>query len=61
MNNDTTIPSPLGPVDTMPSQLGPAESPPRRRPPVQSGSLSRYVLLGSLAVGAYLLVRFLTP
>jgi len=54
MNNDSTIPSQLGPVDTMPSQLGPAEaSRPSRRPPSGS-SLSRIAWLLALAGGAYL-------
>ena len=61
MNNDSTIPSPLGPVDTMPSQLGPAEDLPRRRPQQQPGTLSRYVWLGAVVAAAYLVVQFLSP
>lgn len=61
INNDTTIPSPLGPVDTMPSQLGPAEDLPRRRPQQQQGTLSWYVWLGALVAAAYLLFLFLAP
>jgi len=60
-NTDTTIPSPLGPVDTMPSQLGPAELQPRQRRTAQSGKLSRYVWLCSLVAGAYLLASFFSP
>lgn len=61
MNNDSTIPSPLGPVDTMPSQLGAAEGLARRRPPARSGRLSRYVWLCALVVGVYLLAQLLAP
>ena len=59
MNNDTTIPSQLGPVDTMPSQLGPAERPQRRVRSDGGGGAARWVwllvlLLGALAAVAYL-------
>ena len=60
-NNDSTLPSPLGPVDTMPSQLGSAEAVPRQRHAAKSGGMSRYVWLGALVAGAYLLVQFLAP
>lgn len=61
MNNDSTLPSPLGPVDTMPSQLGPAEESPRRLRKDPPSNLPRYVWLGALVAGAYLIVKLLVP
>jgi hypothetical protein len=61
MNNDSTMPSPLGQADTMPSRLGAAQSLSLRRPPARSGSLRRYVWLRALAAGAYLLAQYVAP
>ena len=60
MNNDTTIPSQLGPADTMPSQLGPVDGASRRRRPEQGSVLPRYLWLSLLVVGAIVLLRVLT-
>ena len=49
MSHDSTIPSPLGPVDTVPSQLGPAQGMPRQPRRARSGRWTTTLLLAFVA------------
>jgi len=45
MDNETTIPSQLGPATTMPSQLGPADGSPSARADAVASPWPRYLLM----------------
>jgi hypothetical protein len=54
MDNDPTIPSQLGPVDTMPSALGPIGGERRAREPVViSPALKLVLVVAAMALLAY--------
>ncbi len=56
MDNNSTIPSQLGPASTIPSPLGPAEGLHRPSAPESASAVSRFLLIGAAIVAVLALL-----